>query len=101
MLIVINFNHTFYNVMKKINDIYLIKETDGCIILINTKDNNEIYKFDGVSKVIIENIGLEKQKIIDKICSKFSVSSSIISIDYDNFINELLNLNILVNEYEK
>ena len=74
---------------------YIVKKNKKNTILINKYDSNELYLFEGVSKIIIDNINLTKNEVIDIICSRYNVSKNTASFDYDEFIESLQKLDEL------
>ena len=80
---------------------YLIKKTKNNTLLINKFDSDIIYKFDGVGKIIIDNINNGKTETIKILRKHYKVETKILENDYDDFINELKILdksNILTEE---
>ena len=43
---------------------YLIKKNANNTLLISKSDSNKIYKFDGVGKIILDNIDIPRDEVI-------------------------------------
>lgn len=78
-------NNDFFPILKD----YIIKKNKDNTILISKHDSNDIYLFEGTSKIILDNMDLPKDKIISLLCLKYKIDEDIVSKDYDNFINSL------------
>lgn len=83
-----------------LEDRYLIKKNKNNTLLISKNNSNNIYKFDGVSKIIIDNYSKGKDEVINIIYKKYKIDKTIIEKDYYEFINELSKLDnsVLVTE---
>lgn len=77
--------------MVDINSKYIIRKNQNNTILIDIKNNSDTILFDGVGKVIIDNISQKKEKVVKLITKKYSkVEINIIEKDYDEFIDKLI-----------
>ncbi len=68
---------------------YLIKKTNKSTVLISKFDSNIIFKFDGVGKIIVDNIDLGKNETIKLLKKIYKTETEILENDYDIFIKEL------------
>lgn len=80
---------------KKISTKYSIRKEKDYILLINTYDSKDIYLFDGVSKIIIDNLNKPISDIVKSIKLKYNVSSVRAESDINSFIKELIKNKIL------
>lgn len=71
---------------------YFVKKTAKNTILISKFDSNKIYKFNGVGKVIVDNIFESKDKVIKILSKKYQIETRILENDYDEFIKDLKKL---------
>ena len=77
--------------MVDINSKYIIRKNQNNTILIDIKNNSDTILFDGVGKIIIDNISQKKEKVVKLITKKYSkVEINIIEKDYDEFIDKLI-----------
>lgn len=75
-----------------LEDKYFIKKTTKNTILVNKFDSNKIYKFDGVGKIILDNICESKDKVIKMLSKKYQIEKKILENDYDEFIKNIKDL---------
>lgn len=75
----------------KIDKKYIIKKNKSNTILINKYDTDEIYLFDKVSKIIIDNIDKDENYVVNLIIEKYNVDYKIALNDYRFFIKSINN----------
>lgn len=75
-----------------ISNKYIIKKNKTNTILINKHDTSEIYLFDNVAKLIIDNIEKEDKKVISLIQQKYNVDIKTATNDYKSFVKSLNDL---------
>lgn len=88
--------------MININKNFIIRYINDEIILINKKENNEIYKFNNTSQFIFSLIqkNIDKDTIIKKMHKKYNITESIAEKDVTEFINSLKEVGIIENDNE-
>ena len=52
---------------------YLIKKNANNTLLISKSDSNKIYKFDGVGKIILDNIDIPRDEVIKMLNQQYGV----------------------------
>ena len=80
---------------------YVLKIAKNETILINIRNSKEIFVFNGVAKIMIDNFEKNKDQIIELILKKYGdVSKEKVLKDYLNFVNQLNTLNFNKNNVE-
>lgn len=80
---------------------YLIKKNANNTLLISKSDSNKIYKFDGVGKIILDNIDIPRDEVIKMLNQQYGVEIETLENDYDDFLQELNTLEELDLSVEK
>ena len=85
----------------KINSNYVIKDVLDSYILVDIKSNFDgVIKLNKTSKDICElvNEGFNRKEIINKLFDKYNIDIKILEKDVNEFIDEMLNKGIFINE---
>ncbi len=87
--------------MYRINKKFVIKNIDDGILLVDITENKNIFQFNILGKIILENLSLSKEEFIQMITKTYDVTKNKVSKDYDSFIRTLLESNIIEVDNEK
>ena len=87
--------------MYKINKNFVVKNIEDGLLLIDMTENKNIFQFNYVGKIILDNLLMTKEDTVEMLAKIYKINKIDISKDYDLFINDLLKNGIIEVDNEK